>query len=152
MDDTLQIVGKSTPRLDAYKKVRGQQRFMSDIDIPGALWAAIVRSPHAHARVKAIDIDAALARPGVVAVYTADDVPDVTFNPAAAPPSMQLDASADKHLLTSEAQHIGDGVAVVVAQTKAAARAAAKAQEPASLQGGAIPSPGNACPLLWTWK
>lgn len=111
------------------KKVTGQQLFMNDLIIPGGLWAVVVRSPYARAEVLAIDTESTLRLPGVVGVFTADDVPDTKFNPAGAPPSVELAASADRRLLTKSVQHVGDGVAVVVATTQREAAAAASQVE-----------------------
>ena len=59
------IVGRETPRVDAPHRVRGEARYTADLQFPGMLYAAILRSPHAHARVTRIDFERALAAPGV---------------------------------------------------------------------------------------
>jgi putative selenate reductase molybdopterin-binding subunit len=107
------------------EKVTGRIGFLSEWRIPGALHAVVVRSPWPHARVIGIDVRGAEALPGIVAVYTHEDVPAQLYNPAGEPPDDQLDASADRRLLTDEAQHVGDGVAVVLAASQHAARACA---------------------------
>lgn len=122
--DTLQGVGQPAVRMDARDKVTGKQRFLTDIHFPGALWAVVVRSPYARANVCAIDVQSAMLCPGIVAIYTANEIPKTYFNSAGAPPSPALEASADRLLLTNTAQHVGDGVAVVVAKTRASALAA----------------------------
>jgi xanthine dehydrogenase molybdenum-binding subunit len=113
--------------LHDWQKVTGQVSFLSEWEFPGALHAAVVRSPHPRARVVAVDLLAAGRLPGVVAVHTHEELPDRLFNPAGEPPDEQLDQSADRRLLTDEAQHVGDGVAVVVATTRTGARRAAAA-------------------------
>jgi CO/xanthine dehydrogenase Mo-binding subunit len=109
------------------EKVSGQISFLSEWNFPGALHAAVVRSPHPRARVVAVDLVAAGHLPDVLAVHTGEELPGRLFNPAGEPPDEQLDQSADRRLLTDEAQHIGDGVAVVVATTREGARRAAAA-------------------------
>jgi CO/xanthine dehydrogenase Mo-binding subunit len=117
-------VGTSVPRVEAAAKVSGEFRYLRDLDIPGALWASVVRSPYPHARVAGLG--RAVPHPGVVAFCGFDDVPAATFNPATVPASPYMTASADKRLLTGEPAHVGDGVAVVVAKSLELARAAAR--------------------------
>ena len=68
-------VGESVPRVDGVPKVTGEFAYSSDLRAAGMLWGHTVRSPHAHARIGAIDLSAALTVPGVHAVLTHDDVP-----------------------------------------------------------------------------
>jgi len=70
-------IGKSMPRFDAKAKARGEAEFTSDIMLPGMLYGKVLRSPYAHARIKAIDVSKARALPGVYDVMTLDDE-DVT--------------------------------------------------------------------------
>ncbi|MGE3772100.1 MAG: xanthine dehydrogenase family protein molybdopterin-binding subunit [Gammaproteobacteria bacterium] len=70
-------VGTRPVRPDGVDKVTGRAAFGADYQMPGMLAGAVVRSPHAHARIKSIDVSAALALPGVRAVVTADDFPDL---------------------------------------------------------------------------
>lgn len=125
-DGHFRVIGQPIIHRNAYDKVTGKQQFISDMYFPNSLWAVVVRSPHARADVQSIDTRMAFDCPGVVAVYTADDVPQRYFNTAAAPPSPQLDAAADRLLLTKQAQHVGDGVAVVIAKSRKEALTAAK--------------------------
>ena len=67
-------IGKKMPRVDSRTKVMGKAKFTADLKLPGMLFADMVRSPYAHARIKSINKDAALALPGVHAVLTADDL------------------------------------------------------------------------------
>jgi len=73
----MQVVGKRLPRPDALEKVRGQAQFAADIQIPGELVAKFLPSPHAHAEILSIDTSKAEALPGIYAVVTAADIPDV---------------------------------------------------------------------------
>ena len=76
MSEKLSIVGKSYPLSDAYQKVTGDLRYATDISIPRMLYAKILRSPIAHAKISSIDTSKAEIFPGVVAVITYKDVPD----------------------------------------------------------------------------
>ena len=68
------MFGEKIKRVEDPALLRGQGRYVDDIHLPGMLHAAFVRSPVAHARIAGIDVSAALALPGVVAVYTPDDL------------------------------------------------------------------------------
>ena len=69
------VVGTRPIRHDGLEKVTGRARFSADIDLPGLLHGKILRSPHAHARIKSIDASKALALPGVKAVVTSAELP-----------------------------------------------------------------------------
>ncbi|MBW5249221.1 xanthine dehydrogenase family protein molybdopterin-binding subunit [Streptomyces sp. P01-B04] len=70
-------IGRSVPRVEDDRLLRGNGRYVDDIALPGAVEAAFLRSPHAHARIESVDVTAALTAPGVVAVWTGDDVADL---------------------------------------------------------------------------
>ncbi|MFF1837156.1 xanthine dehydrogenase family protein molybdopterin-binding subunit [Streptomyces sp. NPDC058231] len=70
-------IGRSVPRVEDDRLLRGNGRYVDDIDLPGSVEAAFLRSPHAHARIESVDVSAALAAPGVVAVWTGEDVADL---------------------------------------------------------------------------
>jgi len=70
----LRVVGKPTPRIDGPEKVTGRSRYCFDVQLPGMLHAAMVRSPHAHARIKSVDVSAATRLPGVKATYVVEKV------------------------------------------------------------------------------
>jgi CO/xanthine dehydrogenase Mo-binding subunit len=74
----LKVVGTRPVRPDGVDKVTGRANFGADMQMPGMLWGKIKRSPHAHARIVAINVDKALALPGVKAVITRTDFPDLT--------------------------------------------------------------------------
>jgi CO/xanthine dehydrogenase Mo-binding subunit len=110
--DARGVVGVARPRVDSEPKVRGTTRFAADQPPPpGLLHARIVPSLYAHARIRGIDASAALAVPGVVAVLTAADLPIV------APEDMRM----FEPLAREEALFAGHPVALVVAETEAAA-------------------------------
>ena len=77
---TLKQIGKRPLRPDGVDKVTGRARFGADISAPGMLIAKVLRSPHPHARIRAIDTAKAEALAGVKAVITRDDFPDVDPN------------------------------------------------------------------------
>ena len=63
-------MGHSTPRIDSVERVTGKAVYTGDVSLPGMLYARVLRSPHAHARIRRIDASKALALPGVKAVIT----------------------------------------------------------------------------------
>src|SRR5690348_5719292 len=69
------VVGRDVPRTDAVPKVTGAAQYVADLYVPGMLHAAVLRSPHPHARIVSIDVSAAVAMPGVRAVLTGEDTP-----------------------------------------------------------------------------
>src|SRR5271156_5008945 len=72
------VVGTRPIRPDGVDKVTGRANFGADMVMPGMLWGKIKRSPHAHARIVSINLDKALALPGVKAVITRADFPELT--------------------------------------------------------------------------
>src|SRR4051812_36523055 len=75
----LKIVGPSPVRPDGVPKVTGLANYGADFVLPGMLWGKILRSPHAHARIRKIDTSKAEALKGVKAVMTSKDLPDQKF-------------------------------------------------------------------------
>ena len=73
----LSVVGASVPRVDGVAKVTGKARYAGDLVVPGALEGKFLRSPYAHARIRAIDTRAAESLPGVVAVFTSKDLTEI---------------------------------------------------------------------------
>ena len=67
-------IGASVKRKEDIRFITGKGRYTDDVNRPGQAHAYFVRSPHAHANIKSIDASAALASPGVVAVFTGDDI------------------------------------------------------------------------------
>lgn len=122
------FIGKSVERREDYRFLTGNGQYTDDITLPGQTFAAFLRSPHAHARIRAIDTAAAQAAPGVLAVFTGKDVAGVNGLPCG-----WLINSIDgtpmkepKHPIIAEHKvlHVGDQVALVVAETLAQAKAA----------------------------
>src|SRR2546429_212833 len=111
-------------------KSTGRGQYVDDVKLPGMTHAAFVRSPHAHARIRKIDTSAALKHPGVVAVFTGKDMTGVNSLPCGWDlrkeknvPGVVQDLAMVPHMpLTSDvARHVGDPVAVVIADSQAAA-------------------------------
>ena len=72
------VVGTRPIRHDGLDKVTGRARYGADVDLPGLLYGALLRSPHAHARLRGIDASRAMTLPGVRAVVTSADFPEVS--------------------------------------------------------------------------
>ncbi|HXH82297.1 MAG TPA: xanthine dehydrogenase family protein molybdopterin-binding subunit, partial [Candidatus Tectomicrobia bacterium] len=128
-------VGAAVPRREDPRLLRGEGRFVDDVALPGMLHAAFVRSPHAHARIVRIDTAAAVAMPGVVRVVTFADLerwmkPLPIFG--APPPGLaagvrfDLRQAAQYPLCRDRARHVGETVAMVVADDPARAEDAAE--------------------------
>lgn len=116
------VVGKAEKKVDAAKLVQGKPAFVDDAPLPGMLYAAMLTSPHAHARIKHIDTTKAKALPGVHAVLTYKDVPRVIY--ASGGQSYPNPPPWDQVSLDSKVRHVGDRVAVVAAETPEIARRA----------------------------
>jgi CO/xanthine dehydrogenase Mo-binding subunit/aerobic-type carbon monoxide dehydrogenase small subunit (CoxS/CutS family) len=107
----------ATPQAEAI--VTGTARYTMDVAMPGLLHLQVVRSPHAHARIRAVRKDRALAVPGVHAVFTCQDVPRRAFT-TACHDDARVDPD-DTYLLDNVARFVGQRVVAVVAETEAAA-------------------------------
>lgn len=120
--------GARVTRLEDPALLTGKGRFVDDVKLPGMLHACFVRSPHAHARIRGLDMDAARALPGVHAVFVADDLPPpmssnrmpmLVPNPAIAAQLTQY------CLAREEVCYVGQTVAVVIADSRYIAEDAA---------------------------
>ncbi len=120
-------------RVEDPRLLKGNGRYTDDIQLPGMLWGAILRSPHAAAAIGGINTEAALALPGVKAVYTAADLAaDGIGGLPCAIPLKNRDGSPRVEvphpvLASGAVRHAGDPVAFVVAETQQAARDGAEA-------------------------
>ncbi len=143
--------GQSPKRVEDARLLMGRGRFTDDLHRDGMLYGATLRSPYAHADVTSIDTAAALAVPGVVAVYTATDIADYGPIPCLVPLSGKH--KTPRPLLTNRVRFVGDGVAFVVAESREAARAGAEAIEvdyaelPVVASMDAALAPG--APVIW---
>ena len=112
------IIGTRPVRPDGFEKVTGRALYGADVKPIGLLHAKVLRSPHAHARIKSIDTSKAAALPGVKAVITARNFPVVTDKPLnLAEPSSALRAMADNLMASDTALYVGHAVAAVAAAT-----------------------------------
>src|SRR5437762_13333456 len=108
MTKRFSVVGQPLPKIDAWGKVTGDTRYTDDLVLPRMAFGKLLRSPHAHARVRAIDTTRARAVPGVYAVITGADLPRVRFG--------ILPVSQDEEALcTEKVRMVGDAVAAVAA-------------------------------------
>ncbi|MCC6984993.1 MAG: molybdopterin-dependent oxidoreductase [Anaerolineales bacterium] len=112
---TWQTVGKPEKKVDAIKLVQGKPAFTADMDMRGMLHAKVLRSPHAHARIKRIDATKALALQGVVSVLTWQDIPRVVYSTAGQ--SDPIPGPLDAFSLDHKVRFVGDRVAFVAAET-----------------------------------
>jgi carbon-monoxide dehydrogenase large subunit len=121
-------VGQSPRRLEDERLLTGKGRYTDDFAPPGTVYAVTLRSPYGHARIRSIDTAPAKAVPGVLAVYTAADVAHYGEIPCLVPLSGPV--KTPRTLLAKDiVRFVGDGVAFVVAETRAAAKAGAEAVE-----------------------
>lgn len=119
-------IGKSVPRPNAKKLVEGRGQYVDDIVLPRMTHAAFVRSPHAHARIRSIDAAEALAVPGVLRVFTAEDLAAHCEPWVGVLAHLKGMKSAPQHpLAVDRATWVGEAVAAVVAETRAMAEDAA---------------------------
>jgi putative selenate reductase molybdopterin-binding subunit len=118
-------VGRNLPAPAGPDVVTGQARYTFDVDIPTVLHMKVLRSPHAHARIIAIETADALAIPGVHLVLTHHDAPRRLYSTAQH--EMVADDPADTRVLDDVVRHVGQRVAAVVADTEAAAEAGCRA-------------------------
>lgn len=116
-------IGHSLPRIDAVGKVTGQTRYPGDIDLPGQLWMKILFAGRPHARLKRLDTSKAEHHPGVVAVFTAKDVPNNEYG-LILPDQPVLCGPGSTKAGTDVVRFVGDQIALIVAETeKVAAQA-----------------------------
>ena len=125
-------IGAPVRRKEDRRFLTGRGQFVDDVKLPNALHAAIVRSPHAHARILSIDIGPALEMPGVAAVYTFEDIA-ATVEPRQIPVRLRAYSDLMKFLqyplAHGKVHYVGDPVAVVLAESRYLAEDAAEAVE-----------------------
>jgi aerobic carbon-monoxide dehydrogenase large subunit len=141
---TLRHSGKPLPRKEDFRLLTGHGRYADDFSVTGQVFAAFVRSPHPHARIARIDADAARAMPGVLGIFTGadcradglkpiphDPVPSTKFDmKLTAPdggPARTVFIGPHELLAVERVRHVGEAVAMVVAETQAEAWDAAEA-------------------------
>jgi carbon-monoxide dehydrogenase large subunit len=115
------LIGASLRRVEDYDLLTGAASFVDDLQLDGVVQAAFVRSAYAHARIDAIDVSAAREAPGVIAVYTIDDLGDVVSQdrvPENFPKPQPRDEVGPYILARDEVCYVGEAVAVVIAESR----------------------------------
>lgn len=126
-------IGQPVPRTEDPKLVQGQGRYTDDVNLPGEAFAVMVRSRHAHGRIRQIDVAAARQMPGVLAVYTNAEINAAGYGPLkTVMPLKNRDGTMMKvptrfALAGDKVRFVGDPVACVVAETVAQGKDAAEA-------------------------
>jgi carbon-monoxide dehydrogenase large subunit len=121
-------IGQPINRVEDARLLTGQGRYTADIALDGQAFGHVLRSPHAHARIAGIDMEAALGMPGVLAIYTADDIRRAELGtiqclaPATQPDGSVQPLPPHPVLAEGKVRHVGDPVAFVVAETPEQAR------------------------------
>ncbi|OGA51979.1 MAG: carbon monoxide dehydrogenase [Betaproteobacteria bacterium RIFCSPLOWO2_12_FULL_62_13] len=124
-------IGEPVRRKEDHRLITGAGRFSDDVNLPGQVYAVMLRSPHAHARIRAIDSRSALAVPGVIAVLTgadlrSDGLKQIPYNPFTLHPADIRMSNSDGSppfvvpcysMAVDRARYVGEIVAVVIAQT-----------------------------------
>ncbi len=148
------VIGQSIKRKEDFRFLTGTGTYTDDVTLPGQTYAYFLRSPHAHAKLRGIDTSKAKAAPGVVAVFTGEDlarakvnglpcgwlITDVNGQPMKEPPHPPL--------AQGKVRHVGDQVAVVIAETLNQAKDAAELiavdyeMLPAAVRTGEARKPG----------
>lgn len=125
-------IGQPVSRFEDPRLLRGFGRYQDDFSLPGQAYAVFVRSPHAHAAIRAIDTAAAMAGPGVLAVLTGEDVARDGLGTMAMrlqrkrPDGSPMFAPPHPGLARGRVRHVGDPLAMVVAESLAEAKDAAE--------------------------
>jgi len=128
-------IGKALRRREDVRFVQGKGRYVDDIVLPGVAWCAFVRSPHAHARIRALSTKAAATRPGVLLTLTAEDWSKAghgeltVVHPMSFTDGRPMNAAPRPAFARGKVHHVGDIVAAVVADSRLAAEEAAEAVE-----------------------
>jgi carbon-monoxide dehydrogenase large subunit len=126
-------VGQPLRRREDARFLRGAGRFVDDVALPGTAWCAFVRSPHAHARIRGIRLDAAKAMPGVLLTLTAEDWQRAghgeltVVHPMPFSDGRPMNGAPRPAFAHDKVRHVGDIVAAVIGDSRFAAEAAAEA-------------------------
>ncbi len=152
-------IGQSVSRFEDPRLLRGKGRYIDDINLPGQAYAFVLRSPHAHAAIRSIDLAAAMKAPGVVAIYTGEDIDRdglgtmVVSIPRKRPDGSPMFAKGHRGLSSGRVRYVGDPVALIIAESVLQARDASELIEidydilPAVCDTAASAAPG--APAVW---
>jgi carbon-monoxide dehydrogenase large subunit len=118
------VLGTRLLRREDPALLTGEAKYTNDLDVPGALHLAVLRSPYAHARIVSVDLSAAKVAPGIVAAYSGADLAGEWASPMPSAWAVTPDMKNPAHypLASSKACYVGDGVACVLATSDVAAR------------------------------
>ena len=142
------MIGARVPRKEDERFLTGRGRYVADLALPGMAHATIVRSPHAHARIRAIDARALAGRAGLVACVTHADLPPTVPIPVRIPTHGRLEPFLQHPIARDVVRYVGEPVAVVVAESRYLAEdlaehlAVAYEALPAVVDAGAALRPG----------
>ena len=114
----MNYVGTSVTRKEDNRLLRGSGRFVGDIQRPGMLYAAILRSPIPHGKLKHVDTEQAKRMPGVISVITFADMPNVKPIPMRLAPRDDLIRALQKPLASDRVRYVGEPLAVVIADSR----------------------------------
>ncbi len=124
-------IGKSVKRVEDKRFITGKGKYTDDIILPGMTYAAFVRSPYSHAKIKKVDIAAAKKMPGVIAIFTGADVASLNGVPCGWQVNFKNGDTMKepKHplLVADKVRHVGDAVALIIAETREQAKDAIEA-------------------------
>jgi aerobic carbon-monoxide dehydrogenase large subunit len=152
-------IGQGVSRFEDPRLVRGGGRFTDDIKLPGLVHGVVLRSPHAHAKIRSIDIAVAKTAPGVLAALTSADIKAAGYGDLPVPGGLKRRDGSPMYrprypiLAEDRVRWVGDGVAFVVAETVAQALDAAEMisvdyeELPAVTSTAEAPKPG--APRVW---
>src|SRR5687768_1438690 len=111
------MFGKAIKRREDPRLITGAAAYLDDVKLTDLAHAAVLRSPHGHARIVSIDISTAAALPGVLGVFTGDDFMDLNPLPCAwQAGGVQNNVNTPRVLAVGEVHYVGDPLAVVVAE------------------------------------
>jgi xanthine dehydrogenase molybdenum-binding subunit len=119
----LTTVGHATPRIDAVERVTGRAKYTNDVQLPGMLYARVLRSPHPHARIRSIDVSKARAVPGVKAIITHENC-QVVWGAGGIAGGQQYNDDVKKitkqrrYAFNNPVRFVGDPVAAVAAASR----------------------------------
>ncbi|MBW2389831.1 MAG: xanthine dehydrogenase family protein molybdopterin-binding subunit, partial [Deltaproteobacteria bacterium] len=107
------FIGKAVPRVEDPALITGEVEFIDNVSLPGMLHCAILRSPLAHAKIESVNIDEALALPGVIAIATGEDA--LRWS---SPPMTMPEGWGDLPLAAHKVRFVGEPVAAVAATSR----------------------------------
>jgi carbon-monoxide dehydrogenase large subunit len=153
-------ISQSVPRVEDPRLLRGGGRYVDDVTLPGMVPSYVLRSPHAHARLGAIDTTKAAALPGVLAILTAADYAADGYGPLPVPPASPRNARNAKAvfpprppLAQGKVRYVGDPIVFIVAETLAIAKDAAELIEveyqPLPCVTSTAAAAGGSAPILF---